>query len=1235
MNTNRIFSLFALAVPPASPLANGPLTASPRTRRPTMKTRSKVEQSLELKNASTPRSAESIYSNQPGISYRTALSIIFILLLFAAQQAQAITFTVTNANDYGAGSLQQAILDADATTTADTIEFNIGGGGAQTINLPGNFSQPAIRHSLTIDGTSQPGYVGVPLIEINNTNSSANNAFFFEDISGAEENYIIRGLIINRASGAGILVWGNNVSHTTTITGCYIGTNSSGTTDLGNGGNGIAIYRGKAIIGGTAFGERNVISGNNGNGIYVANFGSAEIYNNYIGTNAAGTGDLGNTGSGIYLEDGAIIGGTSGSGVSRGNVISGNSGNGITINTYFPVTIQRNLIGTNAAGTGDLGNSQNGILISRGACCSGDNHLIGSSASSLDGNVISGNGGDVNNGKGIKITADSTGGTQIFGNRIGTNSAGTAVLQNDSDGIEITDSGANEIGLAGNSAARNTIAGNNLHGIVLSGADSTQNFIQNNFIGTNSSGTDLGNGGDGINITSAGLNTVGGGAANAGNTIAFNDNAHGVNINTGSIGNSVQFNTIHHNTGNGVHVSSTSNSNSIRQNAIYLHQNLGINLGALGVTPNDTNDPDTGANNLQNFPVLQKASPVRIGGTLNSLADQTFTIDFYRVDSCNPSGHGEGRYHLVSTNTTTAGSNAAFNFPYAGLSVGEVVTATATDSQGNTSEFSQCLAVTADSGDVRLSSATYSTNENGGSALITVNRIGATGGTITVDYSTSNGTATAGADYTATSGTLTFLNGETTKTFSVPLTDDNSDEPNQTFNVALSNPTGGALLLTPASAVVTITDNDNPPTISITDVSLEEGNSGTSNFIFTVDLSAASGFDVSVNFATANSTATAGIDYTSASGTLNFSSALAETSKTVTIAVQGDLTVEIDEAFFVNLTAPINATIADAQGIGTILDDDNAGKLQFSAASYNTPEGANVIITVTRTNGDAGTVSVDYATGGGTATPNADYTSASGTLTFNDGETSKDFGIAILSDSDTEPSEDFNIALTNPVGGATLGAASSSVVHILPPAPTITSFLPTSGLVGSSVTIFGSNLAGATAVGFNGVAASFAVESDTEIVALVPAGADTGSIAVTASGSTVASDDKFVVLADSDGDGLSDDFEAKYPDAGEPEKDTDGDGQTNLAEYRAGTDPIDPQSVLRIIKVRREGNDIVIVFEALAEKRYRMQASADLMDSFPTTVETFAPSAADLIHEVTDAEAALQPERFYRIEVLP
>lgn len=193
---------------------------------------------------------------------------------------------------------------------------------------------------------------------------------------------------------------------------------------------------------------------------------------------------------------------------------------------------------------------------------------------------------------------------------------------------------------------------------------------------------------------------------------------------------------------------------------------------------------------------------------------------------------------------------------------------------------------------------------------------------MTVDFATVDGTAKAGKDYVATSGTLTFNPGETTKTISVAVLGDLIDEYDETFTVQLSNSTG-ALVFTP-QAVGTILDNDAPPQITISDVTMKEGKANTyTSFVFTVSLSAPSEKTVTVNYQTADGTATAGgkqADYYSAGGYVTFNPG--ETTKTITITVVGDNRKEADEVFFLNLSAATNATILRGQGVGTILNDD-------------------------------------------------------------------------------------------------------------------------------------------------------------------------------------------------------------------------------------------------------------------------------------------------------------------------
>ena len=220
-------------------------------------------------------------------------------------------------------------------------------------------------------------------------------------------------------------------------------------------------------------------------------------------------------------------------------------------------------------------------------------------------------------------------------------------------------------------------------------------------------------------------------------------------------------------------------------------------------------------------------------------------------------------------------------------------------------------------------------------------------------------------------------------------------------------------------------------------------------------------------------------------------------------------------------------------------------------------------------------------------------------------------------------------------------AGAAYVYRVLPmttPGPIISSFLPASGLPGAGVTILGSGFTGTTAVSFNGVAAAFTVDSDTEINAVVPTGASTGSITVTGPNGSGISPTNFIVLVDSDSDGMSNDFEQQYfgnPTAAPPGDDSDGDGETNLEEFRAGTDPLDSQSVFRITEIRREGNDMVIVFPALAGKRYQVEATADLGTNFPILIVTVPRSALGYTAEVTDPDGVVNAPRYYRIVVLP
>ena len=227
----------------------------------------------------------------------------------------------------------------------------------------------------------------------------------------------------------------------------------------------------------------------------------------------------------------------------------------------------------------------------------------------------------------------------------------------------------------------------------------------------------------------------------------------------------------------------------------------------------------------------------------------------------------------------------------------------------------------------------------GGSSLaaFTVSLSSASTSAVTVGYTTSNGTATAGSDYIATSGTLTFAPGETSRTVAIIVNSDATAEAKETFTVTLSNPSGATL--TDASGTGSITDPATIPTppvtpvtpvtpvalpkVSIADLAVTEGNGTHAHFMFTATLDKASATAVSVGYATANGTATAGVDYTAANGTISFAPGV--TTQQVHVDILGDTTVEPNETFSVTLSNPSGVSIARATATGNILNDDLAG----------------------------------------------------------------------------------------------------------------------------------------------------------------------------------------------------------------------------------------------------------------------------------------------------------------------
>jgi titin len=468
------------------------------------------------------------------------------------------------------------------------------------------------------------------------------------------------------------------------------------------------------LIGG--LGAGNVISGNSMSGIYVFGANSAGgnnnvVQGNYIGTDATGTQALGNS-IGITLDSvtNTTIGGAE---VGAGNVISGNAGFGVNIfGNASRNVLAGNFIGTDVSGTQALGNRAGGVVINLRAS---NNRIGGTTAESR--NVISANGN-----AGVLISDELTAGNVLQGNYIGTDVSGTQPLGN-TTGVIIRQGATNTMIGGTVSSAGNLISGNQGDGIQISGGDSfgtTDNVVQGNFIGTDSTGVQALGNQKGITITGFGTdrNSIGGTATGAGNVISGNaqagvsitqlasrnviqgnfigtdlsgeqalGNGTGIEILT-AFGNTIggsapgAGNVIAFSGGDGVLID-TGTGNAILHNRIFANANLGIELLH-------------GGNNNQAAPVLTSAVTgqgiTTIQGTFSGQPSTTYTLEFF-ADTDNPA---QGRRFLGSFTVTTNSSGVA-NFMFSlGLELmpGEWVTATGTDPNNNTSAFSSGVAVT-------------------------------------------------------------------------------------------------------------------------------------------------------------------------------------------------------------------------------------------------------------------------------------------------------------------------------------------------------------------------------------------------------------------------------------------------------------------------------------------------------------------------------------------------------------
>lgn len=612
--------------------------------------------------------------------------------------AHAATFTVTTTADDATNpnSLRGAITAANANPDFDTINFAISGSGVQTIHLTNNL--PALTQPVTIDGYSQPGSVkntntsgalnSRPLIEIEGSGISGGST----GLTVQASDVTLRGLVINRFINSGISVRNRNFI----LSGCYIGTGADGTTLFpGLQGTGVDMSGASDSSIGSIFPEdRNLISGNRLTGLAASGGSAVIVHGNLIGTDKSGTLDRGNGQAGVRFDNmpQSMIGGGA---TGEPNIISGNV-SGVSLFSSF-VTVQGNYIGVDASGLNALPNDQAGIFLQGGS-----GNLFGGDQPG-QGNIISGNGGVGIDMNGNSI--DTNGGHFIYGNVVGASilSGGSRrAIPNGDDGIALHNSGgSNHVG--GTIEQGNLIVCNAGDGISIS--TQTGNEIQGNTIGLLELPTTQdpgGNGGYGISLNSVSSQSI--------------------------VANQIEGNGLD---GIGIGYFRSGTGNLISQNGFFQNGDLPIDLGLDGVTANDSGDADTGANELQNFPVITSVTSVsgsvRVAGTINSVSGHNYRIEVFASPSADASGHGEGRQFVGSA---TVANGATWTVNISGGDITQVYSATATDTATNdTSEMSDNFSVTSpfvvtntnDTGTGSLRAAITAANSTAGDNVITFN----------------------------------------------------------------------------------------------------------------------------------------------------------------------------------------------------------------------------------------------------------------------------------------------------------------------------------------------------------------------------------------------------------------------------------------------------------------------------------------------------------------------------------
>ena len=868
---------------------------------------------------------------------RPRIALLCFLFPFSLPAFSA-TYQVTTNVDGGPGSFRQAILDANGSPGTDRIVFNLSG----TLSIQPTSALPPITDPIDIDGTTQPGFSGKPLVEISGIDAGEIQ-YYQGGLYIQAPDVTIRSLIINRFRGNGVSTEGAR----TTIVGCYIGINAAGTLRAPNQQHGILVLGSAAVIGGQDSSLRNVISGNGYAGIQVLGGSFNKVEGNYIGTSASGSGQVSNWYEGIVItsSSGGTIGGTSSA--SR-NVIVGTHFGSIHIDSSSNVTVQGNLLNIDTAGNrykSDIAAPNVDLTYARncqiGGTQSGAGNRISSGWTGLS--ILDSTGEQARNRvEGNEFTVDPSAPLNIglaildaSGNRIGGSNPGAGNTFN-GVGIQIKPAPSQTVGIGtGNLISRNSIYSTDVGIALFAGeqpipandsldADDGSNNLQNYPV--ISSARVLGN----TTVISGFIDTY----PAADITVEFFSNSScgsgGYGLGRNYLGD-LRF---------------TTNSQG--------HADFTTTISQ--AVPTNQMIAATATDSVNNTSVFSKCSSVVAG-----LSDFSF-------ESAAPSVSERGekvaltivRSGAIDTTATvsyaTSGGTAtpASDYVFASGSLtfapGETrKTFDVTVLNDDLAEGDQTIEIPLSvSGSLTGVKAVVTIRDDEPLPEITVTRATVTEGdlgtrdleidlrlslaserVVRVNYASEDGgDATVGIDYEPVNGLLTFPSLERNATIRVPVVGDTKPEPDETFFVRLFSAEN--LSIPNPRITCTIVDDDEV-SLRSSDVSVLEGNSGTTEAVFTVALQRDAPRNVSVNYVVSSRSATIGEDLQALSGTLVF--APGEREKQIRVMINGDTQPEGDETFSVDFSNAVGATLTTRSAIGTIINDDPLFEL-FSRLEY-------------------------------------------------------------------------------------------------------------------------------------------------------------------------------------------------------------------------------------------------------------------------------------------------------------